>query len=329
MSTSLPLQRSERLLPQTEANDQPQNSLLPRFPPEITHEILRSVLVCPEHLSFTRLPLSAKERVARGPPKNRSGWNWQAQFSKVLRLCIWGKCQNDEPDAAALHANFSSLCLVSKEIRYEARDIFFSKNKWVLHCTSSYDAIQWVLNHWGQDALCRMTDLRLEVQAHQYYMVPFYESLTKFVDAVKEKHSLQSLSVEWIASGGALQCARPSGNNWSPHVVLVDRDYGLERNSEGGRGRENWEEEDGSPWDGPDSEELDWAEREIILHPLQSLRGARQVRIEGTVTEAWAEYLEMAMSALRDAEIPEFELQERAKEGLERLEHGIEVKYGA
>ena len=325
MSTSLLPRNSERVSAQKEANGQPQMPLFPRFPAEIMHKILCSVLICPEHLSFTRLPLSAKERAARPPPRNPR--NWQAQFSNVLRLCLWNKCNNDEPEAPALHRDFGSLCLVSRQIRDEARDVLFSKNKWVLHCTSSFDAIQWVLKFWGQEAVRSMTDLRLEAQAAQYRMVEIYQSLANFVDAVKDGHSLQRLSVQWILSEGQLQCARPVGNNWSPHEIAVVRDRGLERNSEGGRGSKDWEEYDGSLWEGPQSEPESWAAREVMLQPLKYIRAVREVRIEGTVTENWAQYLEMAMSASADAGVPDLELQQRAKEGLERLEKGLEEKF--
>jgi hypothetical protein len=307
MSTSPP-RRSEGLSARKAANDQPQSSLLPRFPAEITLKILRFVLICPEHLSFTRLALSAKERAARSPLSSWSRRNWQTDFSDVLRLCLWNKCQVDEPEAAALHAAFNSLCLVSKDIGYEARNIFFSRNKWVLHCTSSFDAIKWVENHWGRDALWSMTDLRIEMQALRHNMVPMYGTLVGFVNLMKDEHSLQKLSVEWIVSKIELQAAGSSARApWSPHKVDVSRDYGLERNSEGKRGRENWEEDDGTLWKGPGSEPEDWARREVILQSLQALREVREVRIEGTVTEAWAKHLEMAISASIDAEIPEFE----------------------
>lgn len=327
MSTSVPPRFPQRVLAQKEENDLPQTALLPRFPPEIMHEILRCILIHPEHLSFTRLPLSDKERASRPEPK--SPQNWQLQYSNVLRLCIWHQCQNGEPEAAALHVNFSNLCLVSKAIRYQARNIFFSKNKWVLHSSSSFDAIQWVLKHWGKEALCAMTDLRLEIQANPYFKVPFFQSLAKFVETVKEAHSLERLSVQWIASGPALAVASRWGHTWSPHVLPVCRDYGLERNSAGGRGRDNWEQDDGTLWEGPESEPTEWVEEEVILQPLQTLRGIGEARIEGTVSDAWAEYLEMAVSASRDAVVPEFEFQKKAREELQRLKNGIELKYGA
>jgi len=170
-----------------------------------------------------------------------------------------------------------------------------------------------------------MTDLRVEVSVMKYHLVEYYQTLGKFADSVKDGHSLQRLSVQWIEGGRPLQTARE--NNWSPHVVSIDRDRGLERNSEGKRGRQDWEEWDGSLSEGPQSETKSWAATEVVLHALTPMRGVRQVRIEGTVTGAYAEYLEMALSTPVDVEVPEFELLPRAKKGLERLEKGIEVKY--
>jgi hypothetical protein len=57
------------------------------------------------------------------------------------------------------------------------------------------------------------------------------------------------------------------------------------------------------------------------------VRGVRQVHIEGTVTDTYSEYLEVTISAPVDVEVPGIELLPRAKEGLERLEKGIEVRY--
>jgi hypothetical protein len=153
-----------------------------------------------------------------------------------------------------LHRDFSSLCLVSKQIRQEARNIFFSKNKWVLHCSSSFNALDWVLKYWGQTALSNMTDLTIQIQAMKYRLVDFYQSLGKFADAVKDGHTLKILSVQWIEGGLPLQTAMPSGGNWSPQIALIDRQRSLERNSEGTRGRHNWEKRSGRSgpgWKGP------------------------------------------------------------------------------
>jgi hypothetical protein len=73
--------------------------------------------------------------------------------------------------------------------------------------------------------------------------------------------------------------------------------------------------------------ELLSAQREASVQLRNTLRGVGLVRIEGTVTDAWAEYLEKALSASRDAEVVEFGFQEKAKEVLQRLEAGIEVQY--
>jgi hypothetical protein len=57
---------------------------------------------------------------------------------------------------------------------------------------------------------------------------------------------------------------------------------------------------------------------------LQAVRGVSQVGIKGTVTDAYAEYLEMAMNAPIDFEVPELKLPRMAKEALERPEEIVE-----
>ena len=59
----------------------------------------------------------------------------------------------------------------------------------------------------------------------------------------------------------------------------------------------------------PESEGGDWAEREVVLEPLQGLRGLRKVRIEGTVTEAWALYLEYVMVERKGSTVAKFKRQ--------------------
>jgi hypothetical protein len=58
------------------------------------------------------------------------------------------------------------------------------------------------------------------------------------------------------------------------------------------------------------------------------VRGISEVQIEGTVTDTWAEYLEMAFGAPVEAKVSEFQLQPKVKDGLDRWKNGFEVKYG-
>ena len=60
---------------------------------------------------------------------------------------------------------------------------------------------------------------------------------------------------------------------------------------------------------------------------MTALWSVREVHIEGTVTDTYAEYLEKVLSAPVSVEVPDFELLQRAEEGLERLKKGSEVKY--
>lgn len=103
-------------------------------------------------------------------------------------------------------------------------------------------------------ALSSLTDLRIEVSVIKYLLVEYYQCLEKFADAVKNRQSLQRFHVHWTEGARPLQTARPIDNNWSPHVVSIDRERGLERNSEGKRGQKDWEEWECEGWGGPQSE---------------------------------------------------------------------------
>lgn len=62
-----------------------------------------------------------------------------------------------------------------------------------------------------------------------------------------------------------------------------------------------------------------WARREGVLRLLVELRGLQRVRIEGTVTDAWAFYLETVMTGSEDEVMVEFEPEERAKDWFKAL----------
>lgn len=49
------------------------------------------------------------------------------------------------------------------------------------------------------------------------------------------------------------------------------------------------------------------------------VEGLERVRIEGTVTEAWASWLERAMNAREVKTVPEFEFQPESKEAIRKL----------
>jgi hypothetical protein len=79
---------------------------------------------------------------------------------------------------------------------------------------------------------------------------------------------------------------------------------GLGKESEGGRGTS---EADGkAPSLAPAAKLASWARREVVLRPLVVLRGLTGVRIEGTVTNAWALYLESVTTGSEDGVMVEF-----------------------
>jgi len=172
------------------------------------------------------------------------------------------------------------------------------------------------------EALGLMRDVRIEVQA---LFEPVYDALEIFVSAAKEGKMLRDLSVQWLEHSGHLQCARTGGTSWHFHPMC--RDHGLERNREGGRGliiapenAADYDEDDyGTKYLGPRSEDVEWRTQEVVLLPLAELRGLESARIEGTVTEAWASWLERAMGAREAKIVPEFEFQPEAKEAIRKL----------
>jgi hypothetical protein len=72
---------------------------------------------------------------------------------------------------------------------------------------------------------------------------------------------------------------------------------------------EEEEDNDEPTWEVPGSERGDWAEREVVLEPLQELRELRKVGNEGTVTEAWASYLEYVMVERKGSTVTKFKRQ--------------------
>jgi hypothetical protein len=87
-------------------------SYLDRIPTEISLGILGHVLICANLLAFIALPLSLKEYAQES--KKRGVIRHGRHSSTVLRLCRLNHLKKDEPEAASLMSNFSSLCRVSK-----------------------------------------------------------------------------------------------------------------------------------------------------------------------------------------------------------------------
>jgi hypothetical protein len=87
------------------------------------------------------------------------------------------------------------------------------------------------------------------------------------------------------------------------------RDRGLERNAERGRGFIGLlEVEDyNTKYEGEQSEPRNWKELEWPSLPLGWLRALHDVRIEGTVTERWARWLEGAAMSVLGKEVEVFE----------------------
>lgn len=131
-----------------------------------------------------------------------------------------------------------------------------------------------------------MTSVRLDLQIiGSFNDLKAYEAVKAFVEAVKYNQNLQVLEVKWVASYRHLQTAYAEHR---PHQLSAERDIGIERNSNGGRGTlhivakrkhsdsDMDEDDDEAKWLGLESEAEDWAEREVVLEPLQEPRGLRK-----------------------------------------------------
>ncbi|KAF8853294.1 hypothetical protein BDZ45DRAFT_81152 [Acephala macrosclerotiorum] len=278
--------------------------LLRELPAEIKLEIFRHALICSDHLAFCPLSLTQKEKEAEANGYPQAFYRRQ-RFSSSLRLARWNQCQFDEPVAKQLFETFSVLSLVSKGTRNTTRKIFFGENKWVLHVTRAMNAIDWIAKHWGTEVMGMMREVRIEVQALQK---PCSDALETFVEAVNKGGILKSLQVQWLEASPSLQVAmKPArGPEGSWHFHPMCRCYGIERNSEGGRGlvlvpgveeHDEIDELDVTKYTGPGFEPEEWKTDEQVLAPLKKLRGASKVRIEGTVTEKWAKELEEIMAS--------------------------------
>jgi len=171
-----------------------------------------------------------------------------------------------------------------------------------------------------------------------------YKSLQSFVQATSGG-SLRKLEVQWLSSGRPISSSRSAGSQLvNGHVHRVWRDKRVERNSGGGRGRDKEVvkiSQDLLDWDPSDEdtsmqEQVDavqrrdkWAQKEIVLQPLTSLRGLKKVRIEGTVTEAWATHLEEVMTASRDQVVLDYNADESVRENELKDRDGPQVSWNS
>jgi hypothetical protein len=291
--------------------------ILQRIPTEIRLKILEALLLSSDHLSFTRTWRPPSKRKRRTGHFNK--FSWHDDISPVLRLCRWHETEDNEPIALALHADFVNVCLVSKEMREEALKIFFGFNKWVLHVSNDMNSVDWMVEKWGEDSLRRIKVLRIELQSvgfsHDWLV---FKGLQRFVDVVKEGAQLHTLSVFWRHAYRYLKTERYLG--YIPHTTWLGP---LSR-----RGRKlastrelssapTGEESDSEP-SGSEMWYAGWPAKEVVLMPLQELRGV-SASIEGELTERWALWLEDCMRAEKGKDMGEFSANGEAKEVAQML----------
>ncbi len=251
------------------------------LPLEIRTLVLEQILVCAAPLSLS--------------PGWCSGWPCFRPLRKRLGIRHYEKCYGSQ--AVVLH--YTRLWGVSRQLRSEARAIFFSRNRWVFHITSRLDSVLWGLDDWGKEALRMMSDIRIVARSVDSADVQLVRTrLEGFVDVLIPGNKLRRLAVQWIWGPEILA---HTGKQRNP-VPRVDRDHDTERQADGTRGvkriivnpagRSSNNPYAGYVGGGKEA----WVENEKVLTPLHKLKGI-QARIEGCVTDEWALWLEESMAA--------------------------------
>jgi hypothetical protein len=228
-------------------------------------------------------------------------------------------------DSFVIVSNFNALWGVSQQLRSEAQDIFFSRNKWLLHISSRNDGVSWILDHFrsGEEALRMMSDIRIVAQSANCAHLQLVQTrLEKFVDILISGNKLQRLAVQWISG--------PEVSRLQTHVQLLVRDHDFERQADGTRGVKRIivntaGKSSNNPYAGYVGGGCEkWVENEKVLTPLHKLKGI-QARIEGCVTDEWARWLEKSMAATQGP-IGEFVRTKDVKQAEMEMMEAIRLK---
>jgi hypothetical protein len=281
--------------------------------------VLEHILICAAPLSLAPGGRPFKPDGALFAPGGRSRRLYFRPLGHPLRLCYFQRCNG----SLAVASDISALWGVSQQLRSEAQDIFFSRNRWVLHIASCNDGVSWISDHWGEEALRMMSDIRIVAQSVNCAHLQLVRTrLEKFVDTLISGNKLRRLAVQWIWG--------PEESRLHTHVQRLARDHDFERQADGTRGLKRIivntaGKSSNNPYAGyvgGGCEE--WVENEKVLTPLHKLKGI-QARIEGCVTDEWARWLEKSMAATQGP-IGEFVRTKNVKQAEMEMMEAIRLK---
>lgn len=215
---------------------------------------------------------------------------------------------------ASLAKRFSALCLVSKQMREEARKVFFEQNKWCLNFhvrvtnaptplelreirrgirmgrapaeipapvveTRVNDAAT-IAEYWGEETLLRMRNMEIVLHGGSFaHQTALSYVLVEVIEKLKGRNNLQKLTVKLDTYYGL--SSKKCGNGSSAYRESVREG---QRKGDGTRNIEEY----GKYWQS-------WAASERILDSVLELRPLQQVKVTGCVTDEWAGWLETEM----------------------------------
>ena len=204
-------------------------------------------------------------------------------------------------------------------MRQEAQKIFFESNQWGLniHLVRIYPGLDrlssekytaagergWergpavtstrlntaslIEEHWGEEALLRMRDVRIDVLGqYKDAHADTKAALKELVEKLKGRN-MRKLVITW--------------NNW---YGIVGGKCGTGRKKAGDEIRRAMRNEDGTRLEPRHRRITGWEKTEGVLEPLLELRGLGEVRVMGCVTNQWATHLENSISSKK--KIPRF-----------------------
>jgi len=189
-----------------------------------------------------------------------------------------------------LAGRFNVLCLVSRQTRREAREVFFERNLWALEIClqkgesgeicARLNSIDLMRSRWGDDVIGRLRDVRLYLVGNERATFPaMSEPLHKLV-RLWNGGNLRRLVVDWSAE--------PHQRYSRGKILLRQPKYGWVKRKE-----------DGKRDSSMSYQRWIFAQVERTIEPLcnSQLPLLERVSVTGCVTDAWAEWLEEAIKA--------------------------------
>lgn len=274
-SSSPKIPRARSLAPYT------QNSGLP-IPFELREQILKYLLISTNDI----LEL------------NRGRWPLYRCGSEYIQSTTGGAVSHIND--LVLSRQFRTLTQVSRQMRADAIIVLFYRNKWHLtislcrdeetwgsHQFVGWDSASMVRKLWGQEAILSMRYLKLTVEneskSAQKRILVYLQRLVKTLCLSR---NLRRLEVEWLDHDSLIK-----------NLVQDTRDRQRAKIQEVAR-RADGTRLSTKHFKGGVSR---WEAGQMILKPLESLRGIPEAVVTGCVTDRWAEHLERDMKSGRPA----------------------------